>query len=54
MHKHISTNVGNGLGSYACEVTSEGASWRYEVVNVKGNCQDRYRDLKTGCFVKKP
>ena len=53
MHKHISTNVGNGLGSYVWEVPSEAASWRYEVVNVKGNSQDRYRDLKTGWFVKK-
>src|SRR5512136_2327899 len=30
------------------------ASWRHEVVNVKGRSQNRYRDLKTGRFIKKP
>jgi len=29
-------------------------SWRYEVVNVKGKSQNRYRDIRTGRFVKKP
>jgi hypothetical protein len=29
-------------------------SWRHEVVNVRGASQERYRDLKTGRFIKKP
>ena len=29
-------------------------SWRHEVITVKGHSQDRYRDLKTGRFIKKP
>ena len=29
-------------------------SWKRETVTVKGKSQVRYRDLKTGCFVKKP
>jgi hypothetical protein len=29
-------------------------TWRYEVVTVQGKSQNRYRDLKTGRFVKKP
>ena len=29
-------------------------TWRHEVVTVKGNSQVRYRDLKTGRFIKKP
>lgn len=39
-------------------VVSEGryraVTWRHEVVKVKGNPQNRYRDLKTGRFIKKP
>ena len=29
-------------------------TWRHEVVTVKGKSQIRYRDLKTGRFIKKP
>ena len=29
-------------------------SWRRETVTVKGKSQVRYRDLKTGRFIKKP
>jgi hypothetical protein len=29
-------------------------TWRHEVVTVRGSCQDRYRDLKTGRFLRKP
>jgi hypothetical protein len=29
-------------------------TWRHEVVTVKGKSQVRYRDLKTGRFIKKP
>jgi hypothetical protein len=29
-------------------------SWKYEKVKVKGKIQHRYRDTKTGRFVKKP
>ena len=28
-------------------------SWRHEVLNVRGHSQDRFRDLKTGRFIKK-
>ncbi|GEM_PF-1916759 len=29
-------------------------TWRHETVTVRGSSQDRYRDLKTGRFIKKP
>jgi len=29
-------------------------TWRHESVTVKGKSQERYRDLKTGRFIKKP
>lgn len=29
-------------------------TWRHEVINIKGKSQNRYRDLKTGRFIKKP
>jgi len=29
-------------------------TWRQEIVIVKGKSQNRYRDLKTGRFIKKP
>jgi len=29
-------------------------TWRHEVVTVKGCSQARYRDLRTGRFIKKP
>jgi hypothetical protein len=29
-------------------------TWKQEVVTVKGKAQNRYRDLKTGRFIKKP
>jgi hypothetical protein len=29
-------------------------SWRHETVTVRGSSQDRYRDLKTGRFIRKP
>jgi hypothetical protein len=29
-------------------------TWRFEVVSVRGSSQDRYRDLKTGRFIRKP
>ena len=28
--------------------------WRHETLTVKGKLQSRYRDLKTGRFIKKP
>ena len=30
------------------------ATWRHEVVTVKGKPQNRYRDLRTGRFIRKP
>jgi hypothetical protein len=29
-------------------------AWRHEVVTVRGSSQNRYRDLKTGRFIRKP
>jgi hypothetical protein len=29
-------------------------TWRHETVIVRGKSQDRYRDLQTGRFIKKP
>jgi hypothetical protein len=29
-------------------------TWRHETVTVQGKIQSRYRDLKTGRFIKKP
>ncbi len=29
-------------------------TWKYETVKVKGKFQERYRDLKTGRFIRKP
>ena len=29
-------------------------TWRYETVTVRGKSQTRYRDLRTGRFIKKP
>jgi hypothetical protein len=29
-------------------------TWRHETVTVRGKSQDRYRDLSTGRFIKKP
>ena len=29
-------------------------TWRRETVNVRGKSQNRYRDLRTGRFIKKP
>jgi hypothetical protein len=35
-------------------ITRKPAKWRREVVRVRGKPQNRYRDLKTGRFIKKP
>ncbi len=40
--------------SYAREQYPNVPTWRQEVVSVKGKSQNRYRDLKTGRFIKKP
>jgi len=29
-------------------------TWRFETVSVRGKAQQRYRDIKTGRFIKKP
>ena len=29
-------------------------TWKYERITVRGKLQDRYRDLKTGRFIRKP
>jgi len=29
-------------------------TWKYETINVRGKSQQGYRDIKTGCFIKKP
>jgi hypothetical protein len=35
-------------------VEERASTWRMETVNVKGAKQARYRDLRTGRFIKKP
>lgn len=42
------------LGHYVSEARQKAVTWRHEVVKVKGKPQNRYRDLKTGRFIKKP
>jgi hypothetical protein len=39
---------------YGYEGRQQPVSYRHEVVVVRGNSQDRYRDRKTGRFIKKP
>jgi hypothetical protein len=41
-------------GYYVSQENPKATSWRREVVTVNGNSQNRYRDLKTGRFIKKP
>jgi len=41
-------------GSYAYAHPQKVVSYRREVVSVRGKSQNRYRDLKTGRFVRKP
>lgn len=41
-------------GYYGSEVRQKARNYRREVVNVKGKSQNRYRDIKTGRFIKKP
>ncbi|MGA3192030.1 MAG: hypothetical protein ABSD73_05885 [Candidatus Bathyarchaeia archaeon] len=33
---------------------SVAVTWRHQTVTVKGDFQDRYRDLKTGRFIREP
>jgi hypothetical protein len=40
--------------SYVSGEQQKAVTWRHEVVTVRGYSQDRYRDLKTGRFIKKP
>ena len=39
---------------YVSARKAKAVTWKYEVVNVKGKPHDRYRDLKTGRFIRKP
>jgi hypothetical protein len=41
-------------GFYGYEGQQKAVSYGHEVVVVRGISQDRYRDLKTGRFIKKP
>jgi hypothetical protein len=43
-------------GGGTARVTTErkAPTWRHEVVTVKGHSQDRFRDLRTGRFIRKP
>ena len=45
---------GFSTNNYVSAEKSKAVTWKYEVVNVKGKPQNRYRDLKTGRFIKKP
>ena len=40
--------------TYVPEVSQKARTWRREAVVVRGKRQERYRDLKTGRFIKKP
>jgi hypothetical protein len=51
VEKRPLANRGRGVAHVSERVA---VSWRHEVVTVRGSCQDRYRDLKTGRFVRKP
>jgi hypothetical protein len=42
------------LGYVVSEGRQRALTWRHEVVTVRGSSQDRYRDIKTGRFIKKP
>jgi hypothetical protein len=44
----------HGYVSHVPEARPKARTWRHEVVKVRGTNQSRYRDLKTGQFVKKP
>ena len=48
-----SGRVSFGRGT-AYVTRTEAVTWRHEVVSVKGRSQDRYRDLRTGRFTRKP
>jgi len=39
---------------YVSEGRQKAVTWRHEVVKVRGASQSRYRDLKTGRFIRKP
>jgi len=39
---------------YFREERAEGQTWRFEWVEVKSRPQMRYRDIKTGRFIRKP
>lgn len=41
-------------GSYVSEVRQKAVTWRHEVVKVRGTSQNRYRDVRTGRFIRKP
>jgi hypothetical protein len=45
---------GYSTNHYVSTRKMKAVTWRYEVVNVKGKSQNRYRDIKTGRFIKKP
>jgi hypothetical protein len=44
----------HGSGNYVSEEKQKAVTWKYETIEVKGSPQNRYRDLKTGRFIKKP
>lgn len=48
--EHVSTRK-RRVAVYRVETTR---TWRHETIKVRGKPQSRYRDLKTGRFVKKP
>ena len=41
-------------GYYNSEGKQRAITWKRETVNVRGSNQNRYRDIKTGRFIKKP
>jgi hypothetical protein len=41
-------------GYYVSGERQRKVTWKHESVNIRGKSQGRYRDLKTGRFIKKP
>jgi len=50
----VRVHVGTGESEVPFAPEKRPLTWRYEVVTVRGGSQDRYRDLKTGRFIRKP
>jgi hypothetical protein len=52
VREEIRESRSSGYGS--SERQPKPVTWRHETVKVRGNSQNRYRDIRTGRFIKKP